>query len=150
MNPRKNAMQDHRHIMRRDFFSRCCPWKKREPLKIPLSALHNIPDAALMQIVPLLRQGWSVGFCEDGISCRDANGFESVISLGSAGCSAVLLFDGFRTLEHIAAMLEVNLGMAPASGAPVVREAFLTLAMREVYHPRHPPSTLIETSKGNE
>jgi hypothetical protein len=148
MNTQDDTKQDHEHMMRRDFFNRCCPWIMRKPLKIPLSALQNVPDDVLMQVVPVLRRGWSVQICADGISYKDANGCEAMIPLGAEGCSAALLFDGIRTLEQVAAFLEAERGMAQGSGAPIVREVFLTLAMREAYHPNNPPGSLLKASTG--
>ena len=92
-----------------------------------------------MRMVPVLRQGWSARICETGIAYRDDSGQEGIVLLGPEACAAVRLFDGIRTLSQVATALDAELGLAPSSGASIVREAFLTLAMREVYHPNDPP-----------
>ena len=139
-------------MTRREIFTRPFAWLAREPSppwqdgavpgRIPLSALKDIPEAALMCMVPVLRQGWTARVCEAGIAYRDDSGREGMVSLGPEGCTAARLFDGIRTLEQVAAALDAELGMTPSRGVSIVREAFLTLAMREVYHPNGPPGCL--------
>lgn len=136
-------------LTRREVFTRSFSWLTREPSppwqggavpgRIPLSALNNIPEAALMRMVPVLRHGWTARVCETGIAYRDDSGQQGIVLLGPEACAAVRLFDGIRTLSQVATALDAELGLAPSSGASIVREAFLTLAMREVYHPNGPP-----------
>jgi hypothetical protein len=152
MSMRRDPKQEPQHMIRRDFLNKCFSGIKRESFKtdpdgeilrrFPLSALENVPDAVLMQIVPILREGWSVQVREGGISYKDVRGYEGMVSLGLEGCTAVLLFDGIRTLEQIAASLEAKLGMTQGNGVPIVQKLFLDLAMREVYHPNSPPRSL--------
>jgi hypothetical protein len=156
MSLQDDPKQEHRYMIRRDFLNKCFSGIKREHFKtdpdegilrrFPISALKNIPGTVLMQIVPIVREGWSVRVCEGGISYKDVSGNEGMVSLGLEGSAAVSLFDGIRTLEQVAASLEAKLGMTPGGGAPIVRELFLDLAMREIYHPKGPTSSLSKAS----
>jgi hypothetical protein len=144
--------QGRNALTRREFVTRPFKWLAREPSppwpgqavpgRIPLSALKDIPEAALMRMVPVLRQGWSACVCEAGIAYRDDSGQEGTVSLSPEGCKATRLFDGVRTLAQAAAALDAELGITPGLGVAIVRDAFLTLAMREVYHPNGPPPPL--------
>jgi hypothetical protein len=144
-----DRQQGSKALTRRDILTRPFAWMTREPSallqcgaiagRIPLSALKDIPEAALMRMVPVLRQGWDARVCETGIAYRDDSGKEGIVLLGPEASAAVRLFDGIRTLSQVAAALDAELGLAPSSGASIVREAFLTLAMRKVYHPNDPP-----------
>lgn len=88
-----------------------------------------------MRIVPILRHGWSVHVCEKGLSYQDASGQEGMVSLDKEARAAVLLFNGTRALEQVALTLETEFGITPSHSAFIVRETFLKLAMREIYHP---------------
>lgn len=152
MSTRDERIQERNVLTRREFFTRpfallarepSPPWQgEAVPGRIPLSALKDFPEAALMCMVPVLRQGWSARVCEAGIAYRDDSGQEGMVSLGPEGCTATRLFDGVRTLEQVSAALDAELGMTPGRAASIVREAFLTLAMRKVYHPNGPPGPL--------
>jgi hypothetical protein len=152
MSTRDEQKQGRNVLTRREIFTRPFAWLVREPSPpwqegavpglIPLSALKDIPEAALMRMVPVLRQGWTAQVCEGGIAYRDDSGQKGMVSLGPEGCTAARLFDGISTLEQVAAALAAELGMTPNRGTSIAREAFLTLAMREVYHPNGPPGRL--------
>lgn len=139
-------------LARREFFTRPFAWVAHEPGAprehealpglILLSVLKHVPEAVLLRITPVLRQAWTACICEAGVAYRNDSGQEGVVSLGPDGCAATRLFDGVRTLEQVAAELDAQLGMAPGSNAAIVREAFLILAEREVYHPNGPLSPL--------
>jgi hypothetical protein len=111
------------------------------PCRLPLSALKDVPEAVLMQMTPILRQGWTVRFCGTSVAYNGDNGKEGSVPLGPNGCAAAQLFDGTRTLAQVAELLEGEWGQNAASRAAAVREAFLALAMAEVYHPNAPPGT---------
>jgi hypothetical protein len=139
-------------LTRREFFTRPFAWLVRKPSppwqdgavpgRIPLSALRNIPEADLMRMAPVLRQGWTARVCNSGIAYRDDSGREGMVTLCPEGCTAVRLFDGTRTLEQVAAALNTEFGMTQSRCSSITREAFLTLAMIEVYHPNGPPGRL--------
>ncbi len=141
--------QRYKVITRREFFTQPFKWFAREPshpgkeetisCRVPLSALKNIPETELLRMVPVLRQGWRVYVCEDGIYYRDDSGQEGMMSLSPDECAATRLFNGVRTIEQVAATLAIELGMSHRQGVSIVREAFLTLALHEVYHPTDPP-----------
>ena len=121
------------------------PWREGAlPGLIPLSALKDIPEAALMSMVPVLRRGWRARICDAGIAYQDDSGQVGTVSLSPECCAAARLFDGVRTLEQAAADLDAEPGMTPGNGRSVVRETFLTLAMREIYHPNAPMCSLKE------
>ncbi|MFH0878830.1 MAG: hypothetical protein V2A34_03880 [Lentisphaerota bacterium] len=136
-------------LTRRDFFKKILPRPKAATPAVPeepvvpgrfsLGALKFLPDPVLQQIVPVLRQGWTVTFQDDGVAYKGEVGKEGVVFLSSEGCAAVRKFDGRQTLEQIALALDLELGRTPGSGFPLVREAFLALTAREIYHPVEPP-----------
>jgi len=139
-------------LTRREFLTRPFAWIAREPAspgdgeavpcRMALSALKHIPEAALLQMTPVLRQGWTARICEVGIAYRNDSRQEGIVSLGPEGCAATRLFNGVRTLEQVAAAMDAELGMAPGHSTAIVCEAFLKLAEREVYHPHSPPGSL--------
>jgi hypothetical protein len=139
-------------LTRREFFAGPIKWFKNGPLKllesnhipgrIPLDSLKDIPKADLMRIVPVLRHGWRAQVCKKGVFYQDDFGREGVVRLGQKAREAALQFDGIRSLEQVALILETEFGITPARGASIVRKVFLKLAMRELYH----PSTSIDPS----
>jgi len=132
-------------LTRREFFKGPLAWLKSGPTNsreskkntqhIPLSSLRDIPDAVLIRIVPVLRNGWSAHVCENGVAYQDASGEEGVVFLGKEALSAVLLFDGISPLKKVALALEKEFEITSAHSTAIVRETFLVLAMREIYHP---------------
>jgi len=140
--------QRHNALTRREFFTRPLAHLGRElvspaegeavPGRFSLSALREIPEAALMQMTPVLREGWTAHIAETGITYSGDQGQEGVVPLEVEGCEATRLFDGTRTLAQVASVIEEQFGVTPSRGVSIVREAFLTLAEREVYHPSGP------------
>jgi hypothetical protein len=145
--PDKNR-QRHNALTRREFFTWPLAHLGRGlaspaedgavPGRIPLSALREIPEAVLMQMTPVLREGWTAHIMGTSITFRSDQGQEGVVPLELEGCAATRLFDGTRTLAQVASVIEGQFGMTPSRGVSIVREAFLTLAEREVYHPDGP------------
>jgi hypothetical protein len=145
MNKTIRQKLEYRVLTRREFFAR--PFRRitrksvsldqGEPVffRIPLSDLKNIPEADLMCMTPVLRQGWTACICEAGIAYRGESGQEGIVSLEQECCVAVRFFDGTRTLGQVAAALDTEMDITPGRSASIVREAFLTLAEHEVYHP---------------
>jgi hypothetical protein len=109
---------------------------------IPLSALRELPEAVLQRIVPILRRGWTAGVCPEGIAYRNDSGEDGIVPLGSDACAAAGMFDGVKSLEQVAAALDAESPMAPGQRAALVRETFLLLAEREVFHPNGPAGLL--------
>lgn len=152
MSTRDDRKHGNKLLTRRDILTRPFAWLAPEPSaswpdgvvpgRIPLNTLKYIPEAVLMRMVPIVRQGWDARVCDDGIVYRDDSGQEGIVPLRPEGCAAARLFDGIRTLEQVAAALNAELGISPSRGASIAREAFLTLAMREVFHPNDPAGCL--------
>jgi hypothetical protein len=109
------------------------------PGRFRLSSLKFLPDSVLLQIVPVLREGWTARLCDDGVAYRTQDGGSGLVHLPPECRMAVALFDGKRTLEQVTQVLLGDQSL-PANGAWLaVREAFLGLAAQEVYHPAAPP-----------
>jgi hypothetical protein len=105
------------------------------PGRIPLSALGQMSPDSLMPLVPVLRYGWTAQIGEEGIAYRNTIGQDGFVELDSAGCAAVRLFDGVRTIEQVAGQLQSELGMPAEDARSMVRQVFVTLVERQVYHP---------------
>jgi len=108
------------------------------PGRMLLSELRELPESALMDMVPVLRPGWTARISQNNVIYRGDRGQEGVISLGPEGCAAVRLFDGTQTLRRVASEIETQFTVSPSHGGSIVREAFLLLAEREIYHPSGP------------
>ena len=143
------------NLSRREFLSGPLLWitKKAEangsaepvPFRIPLKALRHVPVSALMSVTPVLRHGWSIHICETGIACEEASGGERIIQLSPECRHAVHYFDGTKTLNQIAAILNSELNISKEKSVSTVHYAFLSLAELEVYHPDKPldPSLIL-------
>lgn len=152
MNPSDGREQRGDDLTRRQFFTRPFAWIARRPTAqgelealpdlIPLSVLKHFPEAALLRRAPVLRQRWTARVRETGIAYRNDSGQGGIISLGPEGSAATRFLGGVRTSEQVAAVLGAELGMAQGLSAAIVREAFLTLAEHEVYHPNGPLAPL--------
>ena len=105
------------------------------PGRLPLNSLKEIPIAGLMRMVPVVRHGWRAHVCKRGVVYQDSFGREGVIHLGKKARAAVLQFDGIRSLEQVASILENEFELTQVRSWSIVRKAFLKLAMRKIYHP---------------
>jgi hypothetical protein len=108
--------------------------------RIPLTALEMVPEATLLSVVPVPREGWSVRVCEAGVAYEIDPEHRGFVPLEPEACAAARLFDGVSTLEQIAADLGSQLEVPTERSAAIVRRTFLALAMCEVYHPDGPLS----------
>lgn len=141
--------QTRRALTRREFLTAMFPAPKKDtpappeeshvPGRFSLSGLKHLPAPVLGRMVPVLRQGWTADIQDDHVAYRGDAERKGVVPLPPEGCAAVRMFDGIRTLEQIAAALEIERGQPPGSLFPQVRHAFLALSAREVYHPDGPP-----------
>jgi hypothetical protein len=151
MNTTDEGEQRGGSLTRREFLTRPFAGIAREwlpsgkgkpiPCRLRLEDLRFIPDAVLLEMTPVLRQNWTARVSEAGVTYQSDAGQKGIAFLGREGCTAARMFDGVRTLEQIAAALEAELGMASVRCRAIVRETFLILAEREIYHPNWPPGT---------
>lgn len=118
--------------------------------RFTLSTLFYLPDAVLMGMVPVLRQGWTVSIGETDVSFHGESGQEGTLHLGREGCAAARLFNGSRSLEQAAVALDAEPGTTPGRGRTIARESFLSLAMKEIYHPSSPPGHVPVPQRGGE
>jgi hypothetical protein len=147
-------------LTRREFFARPLarlflkpspPWKEGEvPGLIPLSALGELPDEVIMDMIPVLRAGWAVQVVDAGVAYTDSGGQEGLVPFDAAGCLAVHMFDGKMTLGEVATAVAAECGMTAAEGIVVAREAFVALALKEVYHPDRPLEPMVVLKAGEE
>ncbi len=110
------------------------------PGRFTLDLLRHLPDSVLRKMVPMARQGWTVTVQENGVSYRGEPGKEGFVPLLPAACAAVRKFDGSATVDQIGGDLDREMEWPPGQGYALVRDTFLSLADREVYHPSGPPA----------
>ena len=138
-------------MTRREFFKMLLPGRAAFPLPpepdvgapIPglfsLGMLKFLPEPVLDGMAPVRREGWIVTVQDDGVAYHGEDGREGLVSLGPEACAAVRNFDGQATLDQIAGALQSQWGWPPDRCRALVRETFLALAEREVFHPSGPP-----------
>ena len=139
-------------LTRRELFKMLMPWRPGSPpppvpdggAAIPgrftLETLRFLPAAVLGKMVPVRREGWTVTVRDDGVAYRREDGREGLVPLGPEACAAVRQFDGQATLDQIAGALQTQWGWPSDRCRTLVRETFLDLAAREIFHPSGPPS----------
>ena len=138
-------------LTRREFFKMLLPRRAVSPPppepdggailpgRFSLDMLKYLPAPDLDKMAPVRREGWTVTVRDDGVAYHGEDGREGLVSLGPEACAAVRNFDGQATLDQIAGALQSQWGWPPDRCRALVREAFLALAEREVFHPSGPP-----------
>jgi hypothetical protein len=136
-------------LTRREFFSRWTGGRRDDgptggegetiPGRFTLGSLDALTDEDLMRLIPVLRSGWKVEIGADAVAYHGETGDEGIVPLTVPQRAALLRFDGTGPLDKVAAAVETELGMPEGSAVPIVREIFLLLARREVFHPDVPP-----------